>query len=110
MSPPPAPLPCPPAETFLEQLLLAALNSSCTSCLDGSSPWGGCQRCLPAMGKSPHNPRASFYRTVEVLVAHGLQATPRLMRHLQLVGSGLVGLRAECMRVPLECLQSILLL
>jgi hypothetical protein len=74
-----------PAESYLELLLLDVMGSSCTGCLDGTSPWGGCQRCLPNMGRSPHNPRASFYRTLEVLVAHGLRPSPRLLKHLQAV-------------------------
>jgi hypothetical protein len=78
---------CRPAESYLELLLLDVLSSSCTGCLDGSSAWGGCQRCLPHMGSSPHNPRASFYRTIDVLLGHGLQPSAHLLRHLLAVSA-----------------------
>jgi hypothetical protein len=76
------------------------MSSSCTGCLDGSSPWGGCQRCLPDMGRSPHNPRASFYRTIDVLLAHGLRPSSQLLKHLQKVRLRRVSM---CIRLPCSC-------
>jgi hypothetical protein len=67
---------------MLEVMLFNAFGSSCHACIDS----GGRRRCMRCSYGVLHPAAASFYSTLDVLLAHGLKLSSKLTKAVEQVG------------------------